>query len=80
MVEFQEKSEYYVEMFIGSYGKIEGTEKVKEEKISDFAVRETFILRYQHSAIRLIFVYLKGNQGWILNSFKWDEQFEELFK
>ena len=39
VVEFQEKSEFYAEMFIGSYGKIEGTEKVKEEKISDFAVR-----------------------------------------
>ncbi len=77
---FQEKTEGYMTMLISSYGVVEGVQKLKEETISDFAFRETYVLRYQYSAIRLTFTYFKSSQGWILNSFKWDEEYEELFK
>lgn len=57
-----------------------GYEKIKEEKISDFALRETYIIKYPISAIRLKFVYYKNEKGWVLNSFKWDDTFSEEFK
>ncbi len=61
-------------------GKPIGYEKIKEEAISDFAIRETYMVKYPISAIRLKFVYYKNEKGWILNSFKWDDTFSEEFK
>lgn len=76
---FQEKTENYMNLLQGTYGAIIGTEKIKQEKISDFALRETYIMLYENSAIRLIFTYYKNKGGWTINSFKWDENYEELF-
>jgi hypothetical protein len=30
--------------------------------------------------IRILFTYYKNNDGWILNTFKYDDEFEELFE
>lgn len=62
------------------FGQSIGIEKIKEETIKDFAIRETYIIRYENHAIRLIYTYYKNNNGWILNSFKWDDSYFEEFK
>ncbi|MAX80053.1 MAG: hypothetical protein CL843_07750 [Crocinitomicaceae bacterium] len=54
--------------------------KVKNETIANIAIRETYIVRYKNSAIRLIFTYYKNEDGWIINAFKWDDSFTEEFK
>lgn len=61
------------------YGKPIGTLKVKNETISDIAIQETYLIRYEVTAIRLIFTYYKNDNGWILNGFKWDDLFTEEF-
>lgn len=76
---FQSKTEKYLRLLGGSYGAVIGVEKIKSEKLSDFALRETYVMRYENSALRLMFTYYKGKDNWILNSFKWDENFSELF-
>lgn len=62
------------------FGKSIGTLKVRNETISDFAIQETYLIRYDISAIRLIFTYYKGYKGWVLNGFKWDLEFTQEFK
>ena len=64
------------ERFKGSIGFL----KVNNETISNIALRETYIVQYNNSAIRLIFTYYKNNNGWIINAFSWDDSFEKEFK
>jgi hypothetical protein len=75
----EEQTLKYSNVLLNRFGAIIGSEKIKEQTINDFAMRETYVLRYEYSAIRLIFVYLKNDQGWVVNSFKWDDSIEEAF-
>ena len=61
------------------FGRAVGISEGKEEVIKDFAIKETYFVKYQNSAIRIIFIYFKREEGWIINSFKWDDKFYEEF-
>ena len=76
----EEKTIKYLNLIQQRFGKPIGTLKVKNETISDIAIRETYIMRFENTAIRTIFTYYKNNNGWIVNAFKWDDSFEEEFK
>lgn len=76
---FENKTEQYINLLTGRFGNTETVVKIKEETIKDFAIRETYILKFEKSAIRLIFTFYKNNTGWILNAFKWDDSFTEEF-
>ena len=76
----EEKTIQYLNLLETRFGKRIDKIKIREEKISDIAIRETFILRYSFSAIRLIFTYYKNEDGWIVNAFKWDDSFTEEFR
>lgn len=69
----------YLNMLSERFGEVQGSAKVKTEYIGDFAQRETYILRYEYSAIRIIFSYFRNDEGWVINAFKWDDSFEEEF-
>ncbi|WP_157447055.1 hypothetical protein [Cytophaga aurantiaca] len=62
------------------FGKAFGYTKVKNEVIGDFAIRETYIVQYENSAIRVILTYYKNESGWIINAFKWDDSFPLEFR
>lgn len=76
----EEKTIKYLNLIQQRFGESIGTIKVKNETISDIAIRETYLVRYANSAIRLIFTYYKNDNGWIVNAFKWDDSFTEEFK
>jgi len=76
----EEKTLKYLNLLEDRFGKSNGVVKIKEEAIKDFAIRETYIVKYSFSAIRLVFTYYKSENGWIVNSFKWDDSFSEEFK
>lgn len=76
----EEKTVQYMNLLQARFGKTESVVKVNEEVIKDFAVKETYILKFENSAIRLIFTYYKNNNGWIINAFKWDDSFSEEFR
>lgn len=76
----ESKTIKYINIIEERFGKSIGVLKLKNETILDIAIRETYIVRYSKSAIRLIFTYYKNNNGWIINAFKWDDSFEEEFK
>ena len=79
MRELGEKTKGFKDMLTESYGEIIGYEKIKNEALNDFAIRETYVIRMEYFAIRVIYVYYKNNQGWTLNSFNWDDEWKEEF-
>jgi len=76
----EEKTIKYLNLIEQRFGKSIGNLKVKNETISDIAIRETYLVRYEYTAIRVIFTYYKNDNGWIVNAFKWDDSFTEEFK
>lgn len=77
--QIEDKTIKYLNIVEQRFGKSIGTLKVKNETISDIAIRETYLIRYEITAIRVMFTYYKGNNGWIVNTFKWDDAFIEEF-
>ena len=75
----EEKTIKYLNILEQRFGKSIGTLKVNNETISNIAIRETYLIRYNNSAIRLIITYYKNDKGWIVNAFKWDDSFTEEF-
>jgi|SRR5690554_1013181 len=76
----KEKTDHYLPVIEERIGKPIGTLKIKTEKISNIAIRETYFIRYEISAIRLVFTYYKNDNGWIVNAFKWDDTFADVFE
>lgn len=62
------------------FGKPIGIAKVNEETVLDFGIRETYLIRYENTALRLIITYYRNDKGWIINTFKWDDSFSLEFK
>lgn len=76
----EDKTIRYLNLLDERFGEKQSVQKLKVEKIGDFALRETYIIKYEYSAIRLQFAYYKNNKGWLVNSFKWDDKFSEEFE
>lgn len=62
------------------FGDVIGYQRIRKEAIADIATRETYFLRFENTAMRLIFTYYRNDRGWILNAFKWDDSFTEEFR
>jgi hypothetical protein len=76
----EEKTIKSLNMVEGRFGKPESILKVNESAIKDIGIRETYFVKYQFTAIRVIFTYYRNEKGWLINSFKWDDSFTEEFK
>ena len=62
------------------YGEFIGYEKIEDEKLGTIGYTEIYALKMEKSALRMIFIYYKGEDGWILHSFTWDDGFKKMFK
>ncbi len=62
------------------FGQSEDIIKISEQNIKETAFREIYLVKFENTAIRLIFTYYKNRNGWIVNAFKWDDSFTEEFK
>lgn len=62
------------------FGNIIGYDFIKNETIKEYALKKIYVLRFEKHMIRVLFTYYKNDEGWILNGFKWDDQFVELFE
>ena len=80
LTEMKKKTVVYLSGIKSRFGEPIAAVKVNEEKILDFAFRETFIERYDYSAIRQKLSYFRNESGWSFYSFKWDDSFSEEFK
>lgn len=57
-----------------------GVLKIKNETISDVLTRETYLILYEKSPLRLIFDYYKTDKGWIIYRFLWDGSIDDEFE
>lgn len=76
----KEKTIKYMNLLKERFGDVIGYAKGTEQKIADFSIREVYFIKYQNSAIRLIYIYYRNNDGWLVNSFKWDDNYKEEFR
>lgn len=80
MTSLEQKLVNEAPMWFSYLGKALEVVKVKEEKIADFMLRETYLVRMEQSVMRLRYTYYKSNNGWVLNAFIVDEEYKEYFK
>lgn len=78
--ELKDKTIKSLNLIDNIYGYKIGPVKISESSIKDIAYKETYFLRYENSALRIIFKYYNTGHGWILNGFKWDDEYSTEFK
>lgn len=75
----EEKTIVMMNTISNRFGKVIDYVRVRKEIIGDVATRETYLLCFENTAIRMIFTYYRNLDGWILNAFKWDDSFTDEF-
>ena len=62
------------------FGKVLDYKLIKMETIQDAGlVKYLYIMRYENSSLRFLFLFYKPDSKWILNSFDFDDKIKELF-
>jgi hypothetical protein len=61
------------------FGASMGQEFLKEEKLGDSLVRLIYLHKFERHAMRWIFYCYKGKSGWVINTFRFDDKWQELF-
>ncbi len=65
--------------FAARYGKVVGFELVREEQVSDFLIRLTYVEKRANNLLRWQFTFYRATADWKLNAFKWDDDVTKLF-
>ncbi|MBI3528804.1 MAG: hypothetical protein HY067_12650 [Betaproteobacteria bacterium] len=66
-------------MIAQRFGASLGTEFVREEKVGESLLRITHIHRFDKHAMRWMFYFYRSNKGWVLNTFRFDDNIVALF-
>lgn len=61
------------------FGSNIGTEFVREDKVGDSLLRITYLHRFDKHAMRWVFYFYRGSKGWVLNTFRFDDNIISLF-
>lgn len=65
--------------FAVRYGRVVGFELIREERVSDFLVRLTYVEKRANNMLRWQFTFYRATTDWKLNAFKWDDDVSKLF-
>lgn len=68
-----------VPMISQRYGKVIGHEFIQEEKIGDSLIKITHIVKFEKHPMRWTFFFYKGNDGWVMNTFFFDDNIRAIF-
>lgn len=63
-----------------NFGKIRGEIFIKEEILMDIALRRNYVVKLGKILLRFRIGYYHSDQGWIVNSFNWDDEYEEFYE
>ncbi len=66
-------------MYSQRYGLPIGNEFIKEEKVGDSLVRLTYLAKFEHHAMRWQFYCYHAKAGWVIDTFRFDDQIQGLF-
>ncbi len=61
------------------FGPTVGWVLVREDKVSDFLIRYTYVEKREHQALRWIFYFYKAHDSWTVSGVNWDDNIESLF-
>lgn len=61
------------------YGSIVGSEFVREDKVGESLLRITYLQRFDRHAMKWYFFFYRGSNGWVLNTFRFDDNILSLF-
>jgi len=67
----------YIPRINQSFGNAIDAIKIKEINLENAVFKETYLIRYLKSALRLKIIYYNNSKGWFINSFEWDDKFTE---
>jgi hypothetical protein len=67
------------EQYGARYGKTSGYEFIAQKKVGESLVRLTYIEKTDKHALPWEFYFYKAPSGWVLNSFRWNDNFQQLF-
>jgi hypothetical protein len=80
MIQLQSQMIKQFNLVADRFGDIIEYDFIRDEIIKDYVVKKIYVLKFDKHMIRILFTYYKNNDGWILNTFKYDDEFEELFE
>jgi hypothetical protein len=63
----------------GRYGPAVDYVFLGAEAVEEALIQHLYLVRYQHHALRLRFIYYNNAAIWRLNFFSWDDSVDELF-
>lgn len=66
-------------MATARFGKSVGQEFIRDDRIGQSLARLIYIQRFEKHAIRWMFYLYKGPSGWVINTFRFDDRWPELF-
>lgn len=61
------------------FGKSIGHEFIREERVGENLLRIVQIHRFERHVMRWTFYFYRGSNGWILNTFRTDDDITQLF-
>ena len=61
------------------FGKSIGSEFIREDKVGENLLRIIQIHRFEKHAMRWSFYFYRGKAGWVLDTFKTDDDIRQLF-
>lgn len=61
------------------YGKTVGYEFISNKKVGNSLIKITYIEKTEKHALPWSFYFYKTPDGWVLNSFSWNDQMPQLF-
>lgn len=67
------------DQFTTRYGKTVGQEFISKKKLGESLIRIIYIEKTEKNALPWTFYFYKGQEGWTLNSFNWNDQTAPLF-
>ena len=61
------------------YGASTGFEFIDSKKVGEHLLRLRYIEMTDKHALPWVFYFYKSADGWLLNSFRWNDEFQQLF-
>lgn len=61
------------------FGQSIGQEFILEDRIGQSLARLIYIQRFEKHAMRWMFYLYKGSNGWVINTFRFDDRWPDLF-
>ncbi len=61
------------------FGQVIGHEFIGEDRIGESLARLNYIQRFEKHAMRWTFYLYRGKSGWVINTFRFDDKWPEMF-